>query len=89
MADGLIYIYCAMISTIGLVDIHHLIQTQKEKKNKTFPCDENLEFTLNFPVYHRAMLAIVILYVTSLVLVLIYLLTGSLNLLIPSSSSYF
>ena len=36
------YIYCDMIVTVSLVNIHHLIY----KKKKKFPCVENSEYTL-------------------------------------------
>ena len=45
--NGLIYIYCEMITTIGSTNIHLLLQTQyvEEKgekiKEKYSPCDED------------------------------------------------
>ena len=37
--NDLLYVHHEMISTISLVNVHHLIQTQKE--TRFFPCDEN------------------------------------------------
>ena len=37
--NNLTYIYCKMITTISLVNIHHLVRIQK--KRYIFSCDEN------------------------------------------------
>ena len=74
-----------MITTIGSANIYHLVYNKKKRKKK----EKNFLFVLrtlgiyslnNFPIYHSAVLTIIImLYITSLLL--IYLITGHLCLL--------
>lgn len=45
----MIYKYCEMITTTGLVHIHHLMDTGKENKNS--PCDETSLILLMPPAY--------------------------------------
>lgn len=86
--NGFIYIYCEMITTLSLVNIHHSTQIyynkEKPKKKQIFYFNEmralKICFLKSFSIYHRAMLTIVVLYITSLVI--IYLVTESLYLLI-------
>lgn len=78
------YTYCEMIIVISLITIHHHIGTRR-KKEKTYISLwwELLGFYClkNFHICHAAVLTIVImLYIISLIL--IYSITGTLNLLI-------
>lgn len=76
----LIYIYCEIITTIGSANIYCLIYIQERDKKNFIPVMKTLRMCSNFPIYHRAALAIIImLYITSLAL--IYLITGCLYLL--------
>ena len=70
-----------MITTIGSINIDLLLQKQFLKSRKNSPVLRTFRiYSLNnFPMYHTAVLAIVIMwYITSLIL--IYLKTGSLDL---------
>ena len=70
---GLIYMYCEMITTVGSANICLFIWIQmKEKKKKKILFVIMLRInSLNFSIYHTAVLAIAImLFITSIVLIL-------------------
>ena len=73
---GVIYIYCEMITTVGLVDIRHLTDTMKRKTNFLLVMSMHGVYSLNsFPIFHVAVWSIVIMwYLPSLVI--IYLISG-------------
>ena len=85
--NGLIYIYCEMITTIGSTNIHLLLQTQyveekgEKNKGKIFSLWWGLRFTNNnFSVCYPAVLTIVICW-TLHSKIHFFLITGSLYLL--------
>ena len=76
----LIYIYCEIIPTVGSANIYCLIYIPERDKKNFIPVMKTLRMCSNFPIYHRAVLGIIImLCITSLVL--IYLITGCVYLL--------
>ena len=78
--DGLIYIYCEMINTLGLANIH----LSYNKKGTIFsPCDENLQDLLGTTVLCSIQLHMLAIFITLYIvaLVLSYLASGSLYLL--------
>ena len=82
---SLIYIYCEIIITIGSANTYCFIYIQERDKKKFIPMMKALRMYSNFPIYHRAMLAIIImLCITSLVL--ICLITGCCTFWLLSSS---
>lgn len=52
------YIYCDMITTVNLVNIHYLIQEKKKQRKCSFPWmkTSRIYSLSNFPVYPRAVL---------------------------------
>ena len=47
MSGLMTYIHCEMITTISLVNIHHLVKIKKV----FFPCDENSLDLLSYELY--------------------------------------
>lgn len=78
--DGLIYISCEIITTIG----SYRYSKKGKKCKRKFPCDENSGFTLNsFLIYHTVVLAIVIIISLVLTIQSLYLLTTILQFTSP------
>ena len=78
---GLIYICCEMMTTAGLVNIHHSAEILYKGNTFLFVMRTLRIYSLCFSAYHTAVLPTVSHLVVLTSLVLVYLLTGSWYLL--------
>lgn len=67
--DDLIYVYCDVITILGLVNAQHLIQLELKKKKCLLEMRALRVYSFNLPVYHTSVTTIVdTLYLISLVI---------------------